>query len=78
MKHIKRGRGPSAMGAMGSLFAAVFGVIWTIAAVSMGAPWFFALFGVLFVALFGVIIISVFFVIVRMHIQRWTIAIATE
>ena len=49
MKHIKRGRGPSAMGAMGSLFAAVFGVIWTIAAVSMGAPWFFVLFGVIFI-----------------------------
>ena len=49
MKHIKPGRGPSAMGAFGSIFAAVFGVIWTIAAVSMGAPWFFALFGVVFI-----------------------------
>ena len=49
MKHIKPGRGPSAMGVFGSIFAAVFGVIWTIAAVSMGAPWFFALFGVVFI-----------------------------
>lgn len=49
MKHIKPGRGPSAMGAFGSVIAAVFGVIWTIAAVSMGAPWFFALFGVIFI-----------------------------
>lgn len=29
MKRIKPGRGPSAMGAVGALFAIVFGVIWT-------------------------------------------------
>lgn len=51
MKSIKRGRGPSAMGAVGSLFSAIFGVIWTIAAASMGAPVFFWLFGVVFVIL---------------------------
>ena len=51
MKSVKPGRGPSAMGAVGSLFAAVFGVIWTIAAASMGAPVFFCLFGVVFVIL---------------------------
>ena len=51
MKSIKRGRGPSAMGAVGSLFAAVFGIIWTIAAASLGAPVFFCLFGVVFVIL---------------------------
>ena len=51
MKSIKPGRGPSAMGALGGIFAAVFGVIWTIAAVGMGAPWFFGLFGVCFVAM---------------------------
>lgn len=51
MKSIKPGRGPSYMGAIGSLFTAGFGVIWTIAAISMGAPWFFPLFGVFFVVL---------------------------
>ena len=30
---------------------ALFGVIWIVAAVTMGAPWFFALFGVAFVGL---------------------------
>lgn len=54
MKSIKPGRGPSMMSGMGSIFAAVFGVIWTLAAISMGAPFFFALFGVCFVA-FGVV-----------------------
>ena len=51
MKHIKPGRGPSAMGAACSLIAAVFGVFWTIGAASMGAPVFFCLFGVVFVIL---------------------------
>lgn len=51
MKSIKRGRGPSAMGAVVSLFAAVFGIIWTFAAASLGAPAFFCLFGVVFVIL---------------------------
>ena len=51
MKSVKPGRGPSAMGAVGSLFAAVFGIIWTIAAASLGAPVFFCLFGVVFVIL---------------------------
>lgn len=49
MKSIKPGRGPSAMGAAGSVIAAVFGLIWTGAAVSMGAPIFFPLFGIVFV-----------------------------
>lgn len=49
MKSIKPGRGPSAMGGIGSIFAALFGVIWTMVAVSMGAPWFFALFGIMFI-----------------------------
>lgn len=51
MKSIKPGRGPSAMGAAGSIIAAVFGLIWTGAAVSMGAPIFFPLFGIVFVIL---------------------------
>jgi hypothetical protein len=39
------------MSAFGSAAAAIFGVFWTMAAMSMGAPLFFALFGVIFVAL---------------------------
>lgn len=49
MKSIKPGRGPSMMSGIGSILVGVFGVIWTIAAASMGAPWFFCLFGVAFV-----------------------------
>lgn len=49
MKSIKRGRGPSGMGAIGSIFAAIFGVFWTVMAVKMGAPFFFPLFGIGFV-----------------------------
>ena len=48
MKSIKPGRGPSMMGGLGSIFAGVFGVIWTMAAVQMGAG-IFALFGVVFI-----------------------------
>ena len=49
MKSVKPGRGPSAMGAAGSVIAVIFGIFWTITAASMGAPGFFPLFGVLFV-----------------------------
>ncbi len=51
MKSIKPGRGPSMMGAFGSAAAVVFGIIWTFATVSMGAPTFFSLFGIVFVAM---------------------------
>lgn len=51
MKSIKPGRGPSAMGALGSVVAIIFGVFWTIMAASMGAPMFFPIFGVLFIIL---------------------------
>ena len=51
MKSIKPGRGPSAMGGVGSAAAALFGVVWTLAAASMGAPIFFVLFGVVFILL---------------------------
>ena len=54
MKSVKPGRGPSAMGAIGALFAAIFGIIWTAVAASMGAPPLFCLFGVVFV-IFGII-----------------------
>lgn len=49
MYSIKPGRGPSAAGVVAGVVAAVFGVIWTAGAISMGAPPFFALFGVVFV-----------------------------
>ena len=51
MKSIKPGRGPSAMGAMGSVVAIIFGIFWTIMAASMGAPLFFPIFGVIFILL---------------------------
>lgn len=49
MKSVKPGRGPSGMQAIGSLIAVVFGIFWTIAAARMGAPFFFPLFGILFI-----------------------------
>ena len=49
MKSIKPGRGPSLMSGVAGIFAALFGVIWTVTAIRMGAPGFFALFGVIFV-----------------------------
>lgn len=51
MKSIKPGRGPSMMGAFGSAAVSVFGIFWTIMAMSMGAPIFFALFGIIFVVM---------------------------
>ena len=51
MKSIKRGRGPSMMQGAGSVFAAIFGVLWTIMAASMGTPPIFALFGVCFIGM---------------------------
>ncbi len=48
MKSIKPGRGPSFMGGAMGIIIAVFGVIWTVSALSLGGgP--FALFGVVFV-----------------------------
>lgn len=47
---------PSAgVGVVASIGAAIFGVIWTVMAASMGAPVFFPLFGVVFIgaAIFG-------------------------
>ncbi len=49
MKSIKPGRGPSGMKAISAVVGIVFGVFWTIAAASMGAPPFFPLFGVVFI-----------------------------
>ena len=50
---VKQGRTRSAQGVAGGIFGMIFGLIWTIAAISMGAPWFFALFGICFVAMIG-------------------------
>lgn len=50
---VKPGRMRSAQSAAGGIFAVVFGIIWIIAAVSMGAPWFFPLFGIVFIATAG-------------------------
>ena len=49
MRSIKPGRGPSGMNAMGAVVAVIFGIFWTVMAVSMGAPFFFPLFGILFI-----------------------------
>lgn len=54
MKRVKPGRGPSMMSAAGSVFAAIFGVVWTILAISMGAPFFFPLFGIFFIVMAAV------------------------
>lgn len=48
MKSIKPGRGPSMMGGVMGIAAALFGVFWIIMAVSMGA-WFMAPFGLIFI-----------------------------
>ena len=50
MKSIKPGRGPSMMGGVSSIFAALFGVFWTITAVSMGA-FIMVPFGLLFIGI---------------------------
>ena len=48
MKSIKPGRGPSFLGGIVGIAVALFGVFWTIMAISMGA-WFMAPFGIIFV-----------------------------
>lgn len=48
MKSIKPGRGPSMMSAIAGIFVAIFGVIWTVIAATMGGG-IFAIFGVVFV-----------------------------
>lgn len=49
MKSIKPGRGPSMMGGISSILVAVFGVAWTIGAISMGAGPLFGIFGIIFI-----------------------------
>ena len=50
MKSIKPGRGPSKMGMVGGIAAALFGVVWCIVAGAMGV-WFMIPFGLIFVGL---------------------------
>lgn len=50
MKSIKPGRGPSMMGAISGAAVALFGVVWTVLAASMGA-YMMIPFGLIFVAL---------------------------
>lgn len=50
MKSIKPGRGPSMKGFVMSIAMALFGVLWTIAALAIGGG-FFALFGVIFIGI---------------------------
>ncbi len=50
MKSVKPGRGPSMMSAIIGIAVALFGVFWTVLAVSGGA-WFMAPFGIIFVVI---------------------------
>lgn len=54
MKSIKPGRGPSMMGGISSILVAVFGVAWTIGALTMGAGPLFAIFGIIFIIMAAV------------------------
>lgn len=49
MYSVKPGRGPSAAGIFMGMVAALFGVIFTATAWSMGAPPFFTFFGIIFI-----------------------------
>ncbi len=56
MKSVKSGRGPSALGAAGSIAAVIFGIFWTIIAFSMTKGMgtmglIFPLFGIIFIIL---------------------------
>ncbi|MBO8156384.1 MAG: zinc-ribbon domain-containing protein [Bacillaceae bacterium] len=57
MKSIKPGRGPSALGAAGSIGAIIFGVFWTIMAYSITRDAPFPMIGIIF-PLFGFIFIG--------------------
>jgi hypothetical protein len=61
MYSVKPGRGPSLVGGVAGMIAAVFGVFWIFAATSIGAPPFFALFGVVFIGMAIAISISSFY-----------------
>ena len=69
MKSIKPGRGPSMMSGVMCIIVGVFGVIWTIGAVSMGAGPIFALFGIVFI---GVAVVNGIFLEVETAIPEYT------
>lgn len=48
MKSVKPGRGPSLMGGVMSIVMGLFGVVWTVVVLRMGAG-FMAVFGILFI-----------------------------
>lgn len=50
MKSVKPGRGPSMMGFIVSIFAALFGIFWCVIAVNIGAG-FMAIFGIVFIGI---------------------------
>ncbi len=56
MKSIKPGRGPSGMSFVGSIFAIIFGIFWTIVAFSITSNVPFGMIGSIF-PLFGVIFV---------------------
>ncbi|USG64825.1 zinc-ribbon domain-containing protein [Brevibacillus ruminantium] len=58
MKSIKPGRGPSAVGAAGSLAMVAFGIFWTIMAFAMTRDAPFPLVGTIF-PLFGIIFVGI-------------------
>ncbi|MCQ2462118.1 MAG: zinc ribbon domain-containing protein [Clostridia bacterium] len=49
MKSVKPGRGPSMMSGIVGIAVCIIGVVWTVTAISMGAPFLFPVFGVIFV-----------------------------
>ncbi|UFJ41800.1 zinc ribbon domain-containing protein [Brevibacillus humidisoli] len=57
MKSIKPGRSRSAMGAVGSVFAVLFGILWTVFAYELTRDAPFPLVGIIFPA-FGIIFIA--------------------
>ena len=59
MKSIKPGRGPSFMGGIMSVFAGLFGVVWTVIAVGMGGGLFSLIVMILVSRMKGVSIIGV-------------------
>jgi zinc ribbon protein len=71
MRGIKRGRGPSAMGAFGSAMAVMFGIGWTVFAYSLTRDSPFPMVGILF-PLFGVLFVVVGIVQAYYHFTNAT------
>lgn len=71
MRSVKPGRGPSAMGAAGSVVSIVFGIIWTIFAFNLtkGSP--FPMVGIVF-PLFGVVFVGLGIVQAVIHFKNAT------